>query len=66
MLVVLAVWGEYIFTTYNSLHRIIADIEVNNIYFDEAHNSVKKNFFPATEYFAENGDRCYFILQLDS
>ena len=36
-----------IFTTYNSLHRIMeADIEVNNIYFDEAHNSVKKNFFP--------------------
>ena len=50
-----------IFTTYNSLHRIMeADIEVNNIYFDEAHNSVKKNFFPATEYFAENGDRCYY------
>ena len=50
-----------IFTTYNSLHRIMeADIEVNTIYFDEAHNSVKKNFFPATEYFAENADRCYF------
>jgi superfamily II DNA or RNA helicase len=50
-----------IFTTYNSLHRIMeADIEVNNIYFDEAHNSVKKNFFPATEFFAENADRCYF------
>ena len=38
-----------------------ADIEVNNIYFDEAHNSVKKNFFPATEFFAENADRaCSF------
>ena len=52
-----------IFTTYKSLHRIMeADIEVNNIYFDEAHNSVKKNFFPATEYFADikNADRCYF------
>ena len=50
-----------IFTTYNSLHRIVdADIEVNTIYFDEAHNSVKKNFFPATEFFAENADRCYF------
>ena len=52
-----------IFTTYNSLHRIMeADIEVNNIYFDEAHNSVKRNFFPATEYFADikNADRCYF------
>ena len=50
-----------IFTTYNSLHRVMeADIEVNNIYFDEAHNSVKRNFFPATEFFAENADRCYF------
>ena len=50
-----------IFTSYNSLHRIQeADIEVNTIYFDEAHNSVKKNFFPATEFFAENADRCYF------
>ena len=50
-----------IFTTYNSLHRIMeADIEVNTIYFDEAHNSVKRNFFPATEFFAENADRCYF------
>ena len=50
-----------IFTTYNSLQRIVdADIEVNNIYFDEAHNSVKRNFFSATEYFAEEADRCYF------
>ena len=49
-----------IFTTYNSLDRIRqADIEVNDIYFDEAHNSVKKNFFPATEFFLENADRAY-------
>lgn len=51
-----------IFTSYNSLHRIVeADIEVNNIYFDEAHNSVKKNFFPATEFFANEANRCYFF-----
>jgi len=49
-----------IFTSYNSLQRIVdADIEVNTIYFDEAHNSVKKNFFPATEFFLENADRSY-------
>ena len=49
-----------IFTTYNSLDRVRqADIEVNTIYFDEAHNSVKKNFFPATEFFLENADRAY-------
>ena len=51
-----------IFTTYNSLDRIRqADIEVNNIYFDEAHNSVKRNFFPATEFFSHEADRCYFF-----
>ena len=51
-----------IFTTYNSLKRIQeADIEVNTIYFDEAHNSVKRNFFPATEYFSANADRRYFF-----
>ena len=51
-----------IFTSYNSLHRIVeADIEVDNIYFDEAHNSVKKNFFPATEFFANEANRCYFF-----
>ena len=51
-----------IFTTYHSLHRIQeADIEVNTIYFDEAHNSVQRNFFPATEFFANDADRCYFF-----
>ena len=51
-----------IFTTYNSLHRIMeADIEVNTIYFDEAHNSVKRNFFPPTEFFSYEADRCYFF-----
>ena len=51
-----------IFTTYHSLHKVQeADIEVNNIYFDEAHNSVQRNFFPATEHFAAESDRCYFF-----
>ena len=51
-----------IFTTYHSLHRVQeADIEVNTIYFDEAHNSVQRNFFPATEHFAADSDRCYFF-----
>ena len=51
-----------IFTTYHSLHKVQeADIEVNNIYFDEAHNSVQRNFFPATEHFAADSDRCYFF-----
>jgi superfamily II DNA or RNA helicase len=50
-----------IFTTYHSLHRIVeADIEVNTIYFDEAHNSVQRNFFAATEHFSGVSERCYF------
>ena len=51
-----------IFTTYHSLHRVMeADIEVNTIYFDEAHNSVQRNFFPSTEFFSHDADRCYFF-----
>ncbi len=53
---------KLIFTTYNSLQRLQqADIPVNAIYFDEAHNSVQRNFFPATEHFASSADRCYFF-----
>jgi len=53
---------QLIFTTYNSLQRIQqADIHVDIIYFDEAHNSVQRNFFPATEHFAATADRCYFF-----
>jgi len=51
-----------IFTTYHSLHRVEeTGISVDTIYFDEAHNSVQKNFYPATEYFSFNADRCYFF-----
>jgi len=53
---------QLIFTTYNSLQRLQqADIHVDTIYFDEAHNSVQRNFFPATEHFASAADRCYFF-----
>ena len=34
---------------------------MNSIYFDEAHNSVQRNFFPATEFFSNESDRCYFF-----
>ena len=54
-----------IFTTYNSLERVMqADIEVNTIYFDEAHNSVKRNFFPATEHFTTMQIVATSLLQL--
>ena len=51
-----------IFTTYHSLHRIQeADIDVDSIYFDEAHNSTAKNFFPSVEYYSAEAKRCYFF-----
>ena len=57
-----SVSNQIIFTTYHSLHRVQeSDIHVDTIYFDEAHNSVQKNFYPATEYFSFNADRCYFF-----
>ena len=53
---------ELIFTTYHSLHKLVeAGIVVDTIYFDEAHNSVQRNFFPATEFFSVNADRRYFF-----
>ena len=53
---------QLIFTTYNSLQRLVdAEIDVDTIYFDEAHNSVKRNFFAATEHFSANARRCYFF-----
>ena len=53
---------QLIFTTYNSLQRLVdAEIDVDTIYFDEAHNSVQRHFFPATEHFSANATRCYFF-----
>ena len=53
---------QLIFTTYHSLKRLQqAGINVDTIYFDEAHNSVQRNFFPPTEHFSAESDRCYFF-----
>ena len=53
---------KLIITTYHSLSRLqVAEIDVDTIYFDEAHNSVQRHFFPATEHFAANARRCYFF-----
>ena len=51
------------FTTYHSLHKIqeTLDVEVDAIYFDEAHNSVQKNFIEAVEYYSMYASRCYFF-----
>jgi len=54
--------NKLIFTTYHSLHRIQeSDISVDTIYFDEAHNSVQKNFIESVEYFSIYAERCYFF-----
>ena len=55
-------YNKLIFTTYHSLHRIQeAEIDVDTIYFDEAHNSVQKNFIEAVEYHSIYANRCYFF-----
>ena len=54
--------NKLIFTTYHSLHRVQeSDITVDTIYFDEAHNSVQKNFIEPVEHFSMYADRCYFF-----
>ena len=54
--------NKLIFTTYHSLNRLqSAEIDVDTIYFDEAHNSVSRNFFPAVEYYSEEANRCYYF-----
>ena len=53
---------KLIFTTYNSLGQLAkADVDVDTIYFDEAHNSIQRHFFPAVEYFSQEAGRCYFF-----
>lgn len=53
---------QIIFTTYHSLARVAeAGVEVDSIYFDEAHNSVQRHFFPATQYFAQTALRSFFF-----
>jgi len=53
---------KLIFTTYNSLQQLQrAEIAVDTIYLDEAHNSVQRHFFPAVEYFSQEAKRCFFF-----
>ena len=51
-----------IFTTYHSLHRIVeSGIAIDTIYFDEAHNSVQKHFYPSTDALSKKADRAFFF-----
>ena len=51
-----------IFTTYHSLPKVIdSGIAINCAYFDEAHNSVAKQFFIGTAATSMVANRCYFF-----
>ena len=53
---------KILFTTYHSLHRIIESrIHIDTIYFDEAHNSVKKQWYSSIVEVSETAGRCYFF-----
>ena len=53
---------KLIFTTYHSLIQIErSGIDVDTIYFDEAHNSVQRHFFDPTKHFSNHAKRCYFF-----
>ena len=54
--------NQMIFTTYHSLEKIVqSGISIDTIYFDEAHNSVQRNFFVPTEFYSRHARRCYFF-----
>ena len=56
---------KVIFSTYQSLHKVMrSTIDVDTIYFDEAHNSVQKNYIEAVKHFATKVSRAYFFLSL--
>ena len=54
--------NKLIFTTYHSLHRLKeSGINVDTVYYDEAHNSTAKNFFPSVEHYSEKANRSYYF-----
>ena len=51
-----------VFTTYHSLHRVVdSGIDIDCIYFDEAHNSTGKHFFTSVFAVAQYAKRRYFF-----
>lgn len=53
---------KLIFTTYHSLGQLMkSEIDIDTIYFDEAHNSIRRDFFPSVEHFSAEAKRCYFF-----
>ena len=55
-------YNKLIFTTYNSLIRIMqSKIDVDTIYFDEAHNACQKQFAAGVVFYGAYSPRCYFF-----
>ncbi len=53
---------KLIFSTYQSLHKVMrSTIDVDTIYFDEAHNSVQKNYIEAVTHFSGRADRSFYF-----
>ena len=51
-----------VFTTYHSLHRVVdSGIDIDTIYFDEAHNGTAKGFFKAVFATAQYAKRRYYF-----
>ena len=51
-----------IFTTYHSLHRVVdSGIDVDAIYFDEAHNACTRHFFISVAAMSMIADKKYFF-----
>lgn len=53
---------HFIFTTYNSIHRINeSGIDIDVVYFDEAHHCTKKSNFVGIAHTAQYADNAYFF-----
>ena len=54
--------SKLIFTTYHSLSKIVeSDIEIDTIYFDEAHNGTARSFFVSVNEVSRFASRCYYF-----
>ena len=54
--------SKLIFTTYHSLHRLCeSEIEIDTIYFDEAHNGTARSFFLSVDEVSQFANRCYYF-----
>jgi len=53
---------KLIFTTYHSLHKLCeAEITIDTIYFDEAHNGTAKSFNISVDEVSQFVSRCYYF-----